>query len=383
MKIAFIGTYPPRQCGIATFTQDLFKAISASGIGEYGVIAVSDGTEENFPDEVVLVIDKTDLNSYIKAAHLLNTCYDACIVQHEFGIFGGIRGSYILHLLQELHIPVVSNLHTVLPQPDSQAYRILRQIGRSSSKVTVMTDRAVQLLKSAYDIPAEKVELIPHGTPLFDYDQDRAKAELGLSGKKVMLSFGLLGPGKGFETAIESLTHIRNDGFIYIILGQTHPNILRDEGEKYRESLVQHARKLGVENNIRFINVFATEALLVQYLTACDLFVTPYPNQDQICSGTLTFAVGAGAAVISTPYLYARDLLAEERGLLFGIGDVLGLATIVTGLLADDGRLAGYRARARAYGEDLAWPRVGRKHLRLLQNLQTVQPSISIQTKSS
>lgn len=375
MKIAIIGSYPPRQCGIASFTHDLFKAINLNGSDEHGVIAVSDGSESAFPSEVIQVIDKSDPYSYIQAAHFINHCFDACIIQHEFGIFGGIYGNFVLHLLDLIHIPIVTNLHTVHPRPSADEFRIITRLAFSSSKITVMTARAVQLLEERYQIRKSKMELIPHGTPTFDHTQDSAKAALNLKEKYIMLSFGLLGPGKGFETALESLAHVQQDNFLYIILGQTHPDIIREEGEVYRNSLIQKATELGVQDKVRFVNEFASEELLVQYLTACDLFVTPYPNPNQICSGVLTFAIAAGAAVLSTPYLYAQDLLAEERGITFDFGDSNQLAILINRLLQDPILLAGYRERARLYGKVLSWPQIGQRHLALFADLTVLESS--------
>lgn len=375
MNIAIIGTYPPRQCGIATFTQDLFKSLSQDPTLALAIIAISDGSEDFFPIEVSIVIEKDKISSYLQAAKQINETFDMVIIQHEYGIFGGESGDYILDFVHALSIPLVTNFHTVLRQPRERELRILQQLARYSEKVTVMTDTAVDMLSQIYHIPSEKIQLIPHGVPCFAYQQNEAKQELGLVGKRVMLSFGFLGPSKGFETAIEAVAAVPHEDFVYIILGSTHPNVLREAGESYREYLEAKARELGIADKVLFINQFASEKLLTQYLSACDIYVTPYPNENQISSGTLSFAIGAGAAVVSTPYWYARDLLKEERGLLFDFKDSAALAHIINSLLDYPKLLAKYRRNAARYGASLSWSQIGRLQSTLLKRILAQQKS--------
>lgn len=384
MRTAIIGTYPPRQCGIATFTQDLYKAMVKSSAEIHSIFAMSDGSEESFPDEVAFVIDRNDVNSYKHAAHLINSYYDACIIQHEYGIFGGDTGEFILELLYKLQVPVVTNLHTVLQQPSPNEQRILQQLSMYSSKITVMTERAIHMLSDIYKVDTQLVELIPHGVPDFKYDQESAKAKLGLSDKKVMLSFGFLGRSKGFETAIDAVASVKDNDFKYIILGSTHPNIIRHEGEIYRESLMDKVKELGIEDKVEFVDTFATEELLVQYLSACDIYVTPYPNENQISSGTLSFAIGAGAAVLSTPYWYAKDLLANDRGILFDFKDSDGLATIINLLLEEPLLMARYRSNAKQYGQEMSWTNIGKRHVALLESFKKtdIKPTISFNSRN-
>ncbi|WP_270088956.1 glycosyltransferase family 4 protein [Sphingobacterium sp. SYP-B4668] len=370
MKTAIIGTYPPRQCGIATFTKDLYKSLTQSSDEDHGIFSISDGTEHFFPEEVVFVIDKNHLHSYLLAAQLINQNYDACIIQHEYGIFGGETGKYIIDLLQHLKVPVVTNLHTVLQEPHANEHRVLRQLSQYSSKLTVMTQRAITMLEQVYQIPSAGVALIPHGVPDFAYNQETAKKKLGLQDKKIMLSFGFLGRSKGIETALDAVAQVKEKDFQYIILGTTHPNILREEGEAYRISLMEKVKALGIEDKVQFVNLFASERLLVQYLSACDIYVTPYPNENQISSGTLSFAIGAGAAVISTPYWYAKDLLAEDRGILFPFRDALALSHTINTLLDQPSELMRYRNNAARYGRQMSWINVGKRHLALLDSLQ-------------
>jgi glycosyltransferase involved in cell wall biosynthesis len=323
-----------------------------------------------------LAIERDNVNAYIQAATLLNHTFDACIIQHEYGIFGGKSGDYIIDLLCCLTIPVVSNLHTVLATPSSKEHKVLTELICLSSKVTVMTQHAIDILNDVYHAFGEKIALIPHGVPQFDHRQEFAKRNLGLEGKKIMLSFGFLGRSKGFETAIEAVAAVKDPNFCYIILGSTHPNVLRDEGESYRDSLQDKAKTLGISDKILFINRFASEDLLVQYLSACDIYVTPYPNKNQISSGTLSFAIGAGAAVISTPYWYAKDLLANDRGLLFDFRDTNGLAVLINKLLNNPDLLAQYRRNAASYGKHMSWSNVGKMQLQLLHELTATIPPL-------
>jgi len=378
MKIAIIGTYPPRQCGIATFSHDLYHSLPRSLENDHHIFAVSDGSEYVFPEEVTYIIEKENLDSYIQAADVINTAFDACIIQHEYGIFGGEKGSYIIDLLQHLNVPVLTNLHTVLEHPHHNEYRILRELAQYSSKITVMTSRAINMLETIYQIDRNKVSLIPHGVPNFDCDQEMAKRKLGFQNKKVMLSFGFLGKSKGFETAIQAVSEIENDDFVYIILGSTHPNVLKHEGDSYRHDLMDMVMALNIGHKVQFVNQFASEKLLKEYLSACDIYVTPYPNENQISSGTLSFALGAGAACISTPYWYAKDLLADERGLFFPFNDAHALSSVVNDLLDQPEKMHYYRNNALEYGKQMSWANVGKKQFQLLNELCTASKTSTI-----
>ncbi|MEN5433909.1 glycosyltransferase family 4 protein [Sphingobacterium faecium] len=378
MKIAIIGTYPPRQCGIATFSHDLYHSLPRSLANDHHIFAVSDGSEYVFPEEVTYIIEKENLDSYIQAADVINNAFDACIIQHEYGIFGGETGSYIIDLLQHLNVPVLTNLHTVLEHPHHNEYRILRALAQYSSKITVMTSRAINMLETIYQIDRNQVSLIPHGVPNFDCDQDMAKRKLGFQNKKVMLSFGFVGKSKGFETAIQAVSQIENDDFVYIILGSTHPNVLKHEGDSYRHDLMDMVMALNIGHKVQFVNQFSSEKLLKEYLTACDIYVTPYPNENQISSGTLSFALGAGAACISTPYWYAKDLLADDRGLFFPFNDAHALSSVVNDLLDQPDKLQYYRNNASIYGKQMSWSNVGKRQFQLLNELCTASKSSTI-----
>lgn len=378
MKIAIIGTYPPRQCGIATFSHDLYHSLPRSLANEHHIFAVSDGSEYVFPEEVTYIIEKENLDSYIQAADVINNAFDACIIQHEYGIFGGETGSYIIDLLQHLNVPILTNLHTVLEHPHHNEYRILRELAQYSSKITVMTSRAINMLETIYQIDRNQVSLIPHGVPNFDCDQEMAKRKLGFQNKKVMLSFGFLGKSKGFETAIQAVSEIENDDFVYIILGSTHPNVLKHEGDSYRHDLMDMVMALNIGHKVQFVNQFASEKLLKEYLSACDIYVTPYPNENQISSGTLSFALGAGAACISTPYWYAKDLLADDRGLFFPFNDAHALSSVVNDLLDQPEKMHYYRNNALEYGKQMSWANVGKKQFQLLNELCTAPKASTI-----
>ena len=265
-----------------------------------------------------------------------------------------------------------------MEHPHPNESRILRELALYSSKITVMTMRAVHMLEKIYQINTEKISLIPHGVPNFDSDQEVAKKKLGYQNKKVMLSFGFLGKSKGFETAIQAVSQIEDDDFVYIILGSTHPNVLRNEGDSYRHDLMEMVMALNIGHKVQFVNQFASEQLLKEYLSACDIYVTPYPNENQISSGTLSFALGAGAACISTPYWYAKDLLANHRGLFFPFNDANALSSVVNDLLDQPDKMQYYRNNALEYGKQMSWSNVGKRQFQLLNDLCATPKSSTI-----
>lgn len=373
MKILIIGTYLPLQCGIATFSHDLYRSLRDKG-QDVDVLAISAQADLNYPREVVFSISRNELSDYKLAALWINSQkYDACIIQHEFGIFGGPAGNFLLTLLKGLKIPVISNLHTVLQEPSAEEYEVIQQLAAGSSMLTVMTQRAISMLQDRYHLPADKLRLIPHGVPEFGITAAEAKEYLGLEGKTVMLSFGLLGRSKGFNVAIEAVSKIRDENFVYIILGATHPNVLREEGEQYRNELIQLAANLNLSGKVQFVNKYASDTLLQIYLKACDIYVTPYPHENQMSSGTLSFALGAGAAVISTPYWYAKDLLAEGRGCLFDFNDADALSHCVQQLIDTPSLMQWYRQNALRFGSSMSWSNVGQQQVELIATLLASQ----------
>ena len=369
MRIIIIGTYPPRKCGIATFTHDLYRSLTAQN-QDVDICAITDGTESQFGSEVKCTIVKDIENAYLQTANWINSNdYDCCVVQHEFGIFGGNSGDYILLLAEKLTIPVITNLHTVLEKPSIAEYQVLKRLATFSSTITVMTNRAITMLKEVYNISPFKISMIPHGIPEFTITSEQAKEKLGLKNKNVMLSFGLLGPSKGYEVAIRAVANVSHKDFIYIILGATHPNVMLHEGERYKDQLEALAKELNLEGRILFVNKYASDELLQSYLKACDIYVTPYPNVNQMSSGTLTFALGAGAAVLSTPYWYAQDLLANDRGRLFDFNDTQGLADSINELLSNEEKMITYRRNAAAFGKTISLMNVAKKQIALIKSV--------------
>ena len=353
-RIAFIGNSLPRHCGIATFTTDLQQAIATSGADvETCIVAMTDnGNAYDYPSAVRHQIRDERIEDYVRAAGFLNAGrFDAVSLQHEFGIFGGEAGSHIMALLSRLTMPVITTLHTVLAEP-APAYRdVLDRVVDASSRVVVMAEKGRKLLRTVYQVPAEKIEVIPHGIPDFAFvEPDQAKARFGFSGRPVILTFGLLSPSKGIEVMIDAMPLILKSSpdAVYIVLGATHPHLVRDQGEVYRESLVARVRELGIENHVVFLDQFVDQATLLAYISMCDVYVTPYLNEAQMTSGTLAYSFGLGKAVVSTPYWHARELLADGRGILVPFGDATAIGTEIAALLTGNGRLQAMRERAYA-----------------------------------
>jgi glycosyltransferase involved in cell wall biosynthesis len=377
MKLAYISSYPPRECGIATFNNNLLNAIGHDPkivSADSFVVAMSDSEELDtyeYPKEVKFIVRQENQKDYILAADYINTSTaDACIMEHEFGIYGGESGVYILPLIGRLQKPLITILHTILKDPSYMQMTIIRQIAKYSSKIIVMSNRAVRFLTNIYGIPIEKIQLIEHGVPdLEAKDDNPVKNSLAFKNKKVLFTFGLISRNKGLETVIEALPKIvaENPDVMYVILGTTHPGVIRNSGEEYRDSLKKLSRKLNVEDNLTFINKFVSEEELFDFLTAADMYITPYLNEAQITSGTLSYAIGSGAAVISTPYWHAQELLADNRGKLFDFKDSDSLARIVNELFEDKERLKLLQSNAYEYGLHLRWPNTGKKFISTLK----------------
>src|SRR6185503_3396460 len=369
-KIAFLGNYMPRKCGIATFTTDLLEAIAAH-YPEHQCFAVpindiKGGYE--YGNVVRFEIDEQDFASYQRAADFLNMGNaDTVCLQHEFGIFGGPAGRYILGLLRELKIPVVTTLHTVLRDPNTEQRRVMQNLIARSTRLVVMAERGRQIMQDVYQAPPEKIDLIPHGIPDVPFaDPNSYKDQFGVEGKRVLLTFGLLSPNKGIEYVLNALPQILAEfpDVVYIVLGATHPNEVREQGEAYRLSLERLAKKNKVQKNVIFYNRFVELEELKEFIGAADLYVTPYLNEAQITSGTLAYTFGAGKAVISTPYWHAAELLAEARGVLVPFKDSKAIATEVIGLLRDDTRRHAMRKNAYKLGREMVWSNVARMYLR-------------------
>lgn len=363
-KVAFLGDYLPRKCGIATFTNDLRCAVAAEFPAiQCPVVPVNDlAAGYDYPAEVRFEIAEQDLPSYLRAADFLNiTDVDAICVQHEFGIYGGPAGSHVLALLRELQMPIVTTLHTVLREPNAEQQRVMRELIRLSSRLAVMSERGREFLLDVYRAPENKIDLIPHGIPDMPFaDPNYFKDEFGVAGKQVLLTFGLLSPNKGIEYALRALPDIIREfpNVVYIVLGQTHPNLLRDEGEAYRLSLERLAKDLGVQKHVVFFNRFVELEELMRFIGAADIYLTPYLTEAQITSGTLAYAFGAGNAVVSTPYWHAAELLTAERGKLVPFRDAKGISAAVVDLLRDEPLRHLMRKNAYKLGRDMVWSRV-------------------------
>src|ERR1044071_1514921 len=388
-QIAFIGTYLPRRCGIATFTHDICGAVAGVQPGtECFVMPVNDVPEGyEYPEEVRFELAERDLESYERAADFLNFSDTEVIsLQHEYGIFGGRAGAHILTLLREVQIPVVTTLHTILEQPDSDQRRALQEVGRLSARVVVMTERARRLLQENYRVPAEKVDLIAHGIPDMPFvDPNFFKDQFGVEGRKVVLTFGLISPGKGIEYVIRALPEAGRvcPEVVYVVLGATHPNLLREQGETYRMSLERLARELQVERNIIFHNRFVDLEKLKEFLGVADVYITPYINRAQVVSGTLSYAFGCGKAVISTPYWHAEELLAGGRGVLVPFRDSDAIARELIGLLQDEVRRHAMRKRAYLAGRRMTWRQVALDYVAAFQKARQSGASQTVRRNSS
>ena len=363
-KVAFLGDYLPRKCGIATFTTDLRCAIATEFPAlQCLVVPVNDqASGYDYPPEVRFEIAEQDLPSYLRAADFLNiTDVDVLSVQHEFGIFGGTAGSHVLALLSELRMPIVTTLHTILREPNADQMRVMRDLIRFSTRLVVMSERGREMLRQVYHAPEAKIDLTPHGIPNLPFaDPNYFKDEFGVAGKNVLLTFGLLSPNKGIEFALRALPDIIREfpNIVYIVLGQTHPHLLRNEGEAYRLSLERLASDLGVQKHVVFFNRFVELEELMRFIGAADIYLTPYLTEAQITSGTLAYAFGAGNAVISTPYWHAAELLTAERGKLVPFRDAKAIAVAVVELLRDEPLRHAMRKNAYRLGRNMVWSQV-------------------------
>ena len=379
-RLAFIGNSLPRRCGIATFTTDLQQAVSRSQGGmETAIVAMTDhGQTYDYPNVVRLQVNDQNLAEYARAAEVLNAGdFQALSLQHEFGIFGGEAGAHIMALLPRLAMPIITTLHTVLAEPKPAQRIVLNGIVEASTTVIVMAEKGRDLLQSVYGVAAEKIEVIPHGIPDAAFvEPDAAKARLGYGGKAIILTFGLLSPNKGIEVMIDAMPEIlksRTDA-VYVVLGATHPNLMRQEGESYRERLMARARDCGVEDSVVFLNQFVDQPTLLDFISMCDVYVTPYLNEAQMTSGTLAYSFGLGKAVVSTPYWHAQELLADGRGILVPFGDAGTIGAEIAGLLTDDSRRQAMRTRAYSSSRSMTWERTAERYIGAINRARRPPP---------
>jgi glycosyltransferase involved in cell wall biosynthesis len=365
-QVAVVGDYLPRKCGIATFTADLCSAIAGGNPDTHCFVVPVNDIEGgyDYPDCVRFEIEEQDFSSYQRAADFLNISnVDVVSLQHEFGIFGGNCGSNVLALLRELKMPVVTTLHTILREPTTKQRRVLQEVIAHSTRVVTMTQKGSEFLQKIYDVPVEKIDLIPHGIPDMPFvDPNYYKDKFGVEGKLVLLTFGLLSPNKGIESVLNALPEVVKEfpNLVYIVLGATHPNLVREQGETYRFSLERLAKALHIQKHVIFHDRFVSLDELKEFIGAADIYITPYLNEAQITSGTLSYAFGAGKAVVSTAFWHAQELLGDDRGVLVPFGEPAAIAREVVGLLKDETRRHAIRKNAYKLGREMVWSNVGR-----------------------
>ena len=368
-RIAVIGNYLPRQCGIATFTTDLCAAISAEyGTARLLALPVNDTDQGyDYPARVRWSLAQDDVRSYEEAAEFLNfNNIDMVCLQHEYGIFGGPAGSHILHLLRALKMPVVTTLHTVLREPNPDQRMVMAEIAELSDRLIVMSQLSSQFLQEIFKVPGSKIDMVPHGVPDLPFlDPNFYKDRFGVEGKAVLLTFGLLSPNKGIENVIQALPQIlaKHTNVAYIVAGATHPHILRREGDRYRESLQALAKEVGVESKVTFFNRFVSPEEMAEFIGAADIYITPYRHEEQVVSGTLAYALGAGKAVISTPYWHAIELLDDRRGALVPFQDPTAIANKTIELLDTPAIRHAMRKRAYLFAREMVWKRVAQGYM--------------------
>lgn len=382
-RIGFIGNYLPRQCGIATFTTDLCEAIATQYPAASCIaVPVNDIVSGYaYPERVRFELAEKDIASYRRAADFINiNNVELISLQHEYGIYGGVAGSHILTLMRDLHMPIVTTLHTILEHPNPDQLEVLQEVVALSARVVVMSERGIEFLERIYGVPADKIDFIPHGIPDVPFtDSSFHKDLFGVEGKMVLLSFGLLSQSKGIEDVISALPAIveKYPRLAYLILGATHPQVVREEGETYRLSLQRLARDKGVDSHVIFFNRFVTLEELNQFISAADIYLTPYLNVAQITSGTLAYTLGAGKAIISTPYWYAEELLDEERGVLIPFHHPEKLAEAVIDLLDDEAKRNAMRKRAYMFSRHMVWSEVAQRYMESFETARTMQSTLS------
>lgn len=379
-RVAFLGSYPPRECGIGTFTYDLVNAYDAIDPSRLSsVVAINDYGQmydydlHDYQGRVRLQMDSDDRDSFVDAADELNRSRIQVVnIQHEYGLYGGEDGEYLLAFVDRLEKPIVLTLHTVLPNPKGHFQEITQQLFERVAAVVVLANAAVPMVLDNYDLPRERIHVIPHGIPNFTRKEAirrRTKKLLGFAGRPLLSTFGLIGPSKAIEYVIQALPGIveHQPNVLYLVIGETHPHIRKREGESYRNGLIELAEDLGVQKHVRFNNRFLSNSELIRYLAATDVYIMAYLNKDQIVSGTLAYAVGCGKAVVATPFTYAQELLSGGRGIIVPFKDSEAIAHAVNALLGDRRNLLQIEERAYKFSRPMTWPNVARRYLELFR----------------
>lgn len=379
-RTLFLGSYPPRECGIATFTRDMVEAFDRQFSTLSRVIAIDEpgGEVRRYPSEVAARISQQDRRSYLDAASFINAHPAELVnIQHEYGLFGGDRGEWLVDLLRSVHKPAVLTLHTILPEPDETMLRVTERLCRYAAKVVTLSETGCELLERVYGIESAKLRVIHHGVPDVPFrGTETAKASFGIGQRLVISTFGLINRGKGLEYAIEAMRRVvaHHPEALYLILGETHPVVRRYEGESYRESLQAKVHEFGLQYNVQLVDKYLEFDEVVSYLAATDVYLTPYLNPTQIVSGTLAYAVGCGKAIVSTPYLYAKELLAYGRGFIVPFHDADAMANGVIRLLDDPALRRATERRAYRFGRQMTWPHVAVEYGRLFCELVPPSP---------
>ncbi len=373
MILMNVGTYPPRECGIASFSKDLRDSVIRTGQSVW-ITALTDEKKYAYPKEVRFSIQQNDTEDYLRAAYMINnSAVDLVILQHEYGIFGGSDGALVIKFAAHLKKPFILVTHTVLPRPSPGQRIVLQILSRRAAAVICMTERSKELLQKVYGVPEEKITVIPHGVPVFERkDRDALKRSYGFAGRKVITTFGLIGPSKGLEIGIKAVKELvgKHPEILYIIAGKTHPVLQKREGERYREMLIKLCADLQIEQNVRFVDHYLDIGELGDYLYMSDVYLSPYPNRDQAVSGTLAYAVGCGRAVVATPYEYSLELLKEkELGLVAAEASDEGLGKLLDQLLSRPLLRKNLERRASRFGETIKWPSVAARYVELAQTV--------------
>jgi glycosyltransferase involved in cell wall biosynthesis len=380
-NIAFLSTYPPRECGLATFTQDIVDAMDNVGIINTNIIAVKNNENDTYDNKVIYTLEQNEQLDYVKTAEKLNDSHiELLVIEHEYGIFGGEHGEYILDLVKNLEIPMVTTFHTILTEPDPKQRYIIKTLSELSEKVITMAQNTKLILQSVYGVEPWKIEVIHHGVPKkLIQSREALKKKYGCENKQVISTFGLLSPGKGIEDGIEAISKAVKDdsNIVYFILGQTHP-ALKEEGQAYRNKLEDLVKKLDLSKNVKFINKYLSKDEIIQYLQLSDIYLTPYLGKDQAVSGTMAYAVGYGRVIVSTPFLYAKEMLSEGRGLLAEFNNPDSMAECIKYVLQNPDKKARMERNTIKIGRTMYWDKIAQQYIRIFINIIKATPKVGV-----